>query len=117
MSDPRQLGIPYQRHSRSSRAAARSIEPAAGTCQARVLAEVRLFPKFGLTDEEIQSRLGMSSSTERPRRVELVRLGLVRDSGFMRPTTSGRLAVLWIATEKAETAQDAPGATQRLLGG
>jgi len=52
-----------------------------------------------LTDEEIQTRTGMNPSTERPRRVELVEMGLIEDSGVRRRTSSGRSAVVWKLTE------------------
>jgi len=46
------------------------------------------------TDEEIANELGMNPSTVRPRRVELVRRGLVVQDGTRR-TTSGRMATVW----------------------
>lgn len=52
---------------------------------------------FGATDEEAQDALGMGPSTQRPRRVELVGLGLVYDGGGTRPTRSGRKATVWVA--------------------
>jgi hypothetical protein len=48
-----------------------------------------------LTDEEMQVRLEMNPSTQRPRRIELVGMGLVVDSGTTRKTRSGRSAVAW----------------------
>ncbi len=50
------------------------------------------------TDEEVSGRLGMSLNTVRPRRVELVRLGLVHAIGTRRSPTSGRFAQVWGAT-------------------
>ena len=47
--------------------------------------------------EQLQEALDMPASTERPRRVELVRGGLVRDTGARARTHSGRRAVLWAA--------------------
>lgn len=46
------------------------------------------------TDEEIATGLGMNPSTERPRRIELARRGLVVQDGTRR-TNSGRMAVIW----------------------
>jgi transcription initiation factor IIE alpha subunit len=51
----------------------------------------------GLTDEEMQRRLEMNPSTQRPRRIELARRGLVVECGTRR-TASGRMAVVWKAT-------------------
>jgi predicted transcriptional regulator len=88
--------VPAQVHSETSLAAAEAIRPRLGELQQRVLAVVRHSPA---TDEEIQDALGMGPSTERPRRVELVRAGLVRDSGETRATRSGRQAVVWEVTD------------------
>jgi hypothetical protein len=49
----------------------------------------------GGTDEELQDALGMNPNTQRPRRIELVERGLVRDSGRTRKTKSGRRATVW----------------------
>lgn len=48
------------------------------------------------TDEQIQDALGLEGSTERPRRVELARAGLIKKSGVAQ-TRSGRRACLWAA--------------------
>lgn len=88
---------PAQRFSRTSRAAARSIEPALGRLQALVLAEIKLTGAHGATDDELQRAMRINPSTERPRRIELVRKKLVFDSGRERKTASGRNAVVWVA--------------------
>ena len=46
------------------------------------------------TDEQMQIGMPMPASTQRPRRVELVRAGLVVQDGVRR-TTSGRYATVW----------------------
>ena len=51
----------------------------------------------GLTDEEMLAAVQLAPSTGRPRRIELVQRGLVRDSGNIRKTASGRSAVVWTA--------------------
>jgi hypothetical protein len=48
----------------------------------------------GMTDEEQQAALAMNPSTQRPRRIELVRRGLVVEAGT-RKTSSGRMAAVW----------------------
>jgi len=58
----------------------------------------------GGTDEEAQLALGLKPQSETPRRVELVRLLLVRDSGRRRRTSSGRSATVWAVTTAADTA-------------
>ena len=107
-ADPRQLRLytdppptaPYQPHSDTSRAAAAS-QPRAQLAryQARVLEVIRQSLAYGATDEEI-ARLFVTigPNTVRPRRVELVARGLVRDSGIRRATASGRKATVWVAT-------------------
>lgn len=87
---------PAQAHSKTSKAAAEQIEPFTGTERGRVLTFIRGCEERGATDDEIQHALMMNPSTERPRRVELVRMGFIRDSGRVRPTQTGRAAVVWI---------------------
>lgn len=87
---------PAQRHSPTSREAADAILPRADTLRRAVLDALQAAPA-GLTDEEMQDQIPMTASTQRPRRVELVEAGLVRDSGDTRPTRSGRKAVVWKA--------------------
>ena len=83
----------YVSGSETSIAAAVSVEPSIASWQGKVLALLR--EGDGLTDEEMQARLGLNPSTQRPRRIELVEAGLVRDSGQRRRTRSGRWAVVW----------------------
>lgn len=87
---------PFQAHSDTSRAAAIANYPRTGTQRGRVLAAIAA-SEDGLTDEEITARTGIASSSERPRRVELVQAELVIDSGRRRPTSTGSLAVVWVA--------------------
>jgi hypothetical protein len=61
--------------------------------QRRVLELLRENP-HGLTDEEQQAALAMNPSTQRPRRIELVRRGFVVEDGA-RKTSSGRMATVW----------------------
>ena len=96
--------LPYQRHSETSREAAEAAKPTASTYRRQVLdyLRIRVIPCGadrlpGATDEEMQDDLQLNPSTQRPRRVELVSAGLVRDSGRKRKTKSGRWAVVWEA--------------------
>jgi hypothetical protein len=90
------FSLKYVRGSKTSLEAAIEAEPNAGTQRRRVLDVLRTFP-IGLTDHELQDMLDMNPSTQRPRRVELVKAGLVKDSGHFRLTPSGRRAVVWVA--------------------
>jgi hypothetical protein len=81
----------------TSAAAADSLSPATlNAMQRRVLELLAAWPQ-GLTDEEMQHKLGMNPNTQRPRRGELARAGLVVECGTRR-TTSGRMASVWQAT-------------------
>ncbi len=87
---------PSARGSVTSAAAADSLDgDTLNAMQRRVLALLQATPG-GLTDEEMQRRLGMNPSTQRPRRIELARRGLVVEAGT-RKAASGRLAVVWRA--------------------
>ena len=93
------LSLPFARGSQTSRDAAEQAKPNAATQRARVLKLVResgWSDDPGLTDEQIQERLGLSGNTQRPRRMELVTMGLIKDSGRTRKTKSGREAVVWV---------------------
>ncbi len=86
---------PYIRDSNTSFLAAEQVEPVAGTLRRNVLDYLRR--RGGATDEQISEALNMQGNTARPRRVELVELGLVHDSGETRKTRSGRKAAVWRA--------------------
>lgn len=65
----------------------------------RIFAAIRGQGTEGFTDEEGSQATWIGPSTYRPRRIELVRAGLIRDSGETRATASGRSAVVWIAAD------------------
>lgn len=98
------LGVPYQPHSQTSRAAALALAGKAQTMEARVLAYIDATGAHGCTDEElffamVKLNPGVKESTVRARRVGLFNRGLVSDViDAYRPTKSGRLAQIWIAT-------------------
>jgi len=89
--------LPYQAHSETSRTAAEGMRSTAVTDRELVLRLLK-GKLGGMTDEEIQRKLKLNPSTERPRRIELVQAGKVRDSGRRRNTASGRPAAIWEAT-------------------
>jgi len=75
----------------TSKAAAEQIVPNVASLRRAVYD----FLRIPATDEEIAHGLALNPSTARPRRVELVAAGLVRDSGTRRRTVSGRQAIVW----------------------
>jgi hypothetical protein len=80
--------------SMTSAAAADSLTPQTLNAMQRKVLELLQATPEGLTDEEMQRRLGMNPSTQRPRRGELARRGLIVTSGT-RKTASGRKADVW----------------------
>ena len=90
-------GLARADHGDTAKAAAKAIKLRSGTQRAAVLlellqADLRLW--HGETDEELQQVLGLGASSERPRRVELVSMGFVEDSGKRRKTNAGLDAVV-----------------------
>lgn len=86
--------LPYQPHSITSKKAATSMEGGAASIRYRVLTEIRNHGP--LSDEQVQDRLSLNPSTERPRRIELFKAGLIEKAGVTK-TKSGRSAVRWRA--------------------
>jgi len=82
-------------HPQTSVEAGRRAMVRSGTARRRVLEAIAYAPR---TDEEIQEDLGLSPNTARPRRVELVRDGYVRDTGQRRTTGSGSKSIVWSIT-------------------
>jgi hypothetical protein len=87
---------PYVAGSEPSRKAAIDIQDIRTDLQRRVYKYIKDKGEKGATDEETQFALAMNPSTQRPRRVELVDMGLVKDSGTTRKTASGRSATVWV---------------------
>lgn len=87
---------PAQRHSATSVAAAASLDDATLTKLHRKVLDYLQAHPAGATDEEIAWALGMNPSTERPRRIELVKRGLVVQAG-VKKAASGRKATAWRA--------------------
>lgn len=83
-----------QRHSETSVAAAEAIKPRRYNLRERVLETLTIMGP--MTDQELQAAMDLPGSTERPRRVELVRMGLVRECGRRRQQ-NGRMATIWEA--------------------
>lgn len=81
--------------SSTSRAAAAAVKPKAPSQRRAVLQFLKSHPS-GLTDAELQNGLQLSGNSERPRRRELQKAGLVTDSGRRR---DGQ--IIWIAVDAA----------------
>jgi hypothetical protein len=56
--------------------------------------------KRGATDDECQIDMNLSHQSQTVRRWELMKAGLVRDSGRKLPTQTGCPAIVWVATGK-----------------
>ncbi len=78
----------------TSREAAVAMTSAA-SLRAKVSDFIRARGWHGATDEEIQDALQMDGNTQRPRRWELAKAGLITTHG-MRVGRSGRRALVWI---------------------
>ena len=87
------------RGSETSKSAAASVETASGTQRMRVMAYILAMGGEGATDHEMQAALSMNPSTQRPRRIELVEAGNVKDSGRSRPSPSGRQSIVWVSAD------------------
>jgi len=87
------MTAPYQTHSQTSFEAAQAIEPKLKGLQGAVLEFIK--QRGPVTDSQIIAALGSPNSI-RPRRVELVRMGQVREYGWVRQE-NGRRAALWVA--------------------
>ena len=86
--------MPPHNGTATSVAAAEAIRPTVASLRADVLAFIASRPE-GATDQEISIGTGIVENTVRPRRGELIDAGHIVNSGFTRPTTSGRRAVVW----------------------
>lgn len=86
---------PAVQASRTSMAAADSLDgETLNAMQRSVVAFLKARGAHGATDEEMQAGIPMQPSTQRPRRIELVRRGLVVEAGT-RKAKSGRFATAW----------------------
>ncbi len=95
--------LPFVHRSETSQAAAEAfLKPGGPRHQVFEFIEQR--GTYGATGEEIQAHLRMQGSTQRPRCCELEKARLIQKSGKKRPTTSNRLAnvyvVKWPTQEK-----------------
>lgn len=90
---PKPIGAPFQRHSETSREAAKLIAPKVGSLQALVLNYITDHPRS--TDAQIISGLDRGANSIRPRRIELQGQGLIRQDGIVMQS-NGRKAAVWV---------------------
>lgn len=75
----------------TSRAAAMRVQP--GTLRAMVMGALN---ECGpMTADECADVIGQSILSTRPRLTELLRMGMIRDTGMRRENRSGRMAAVW----------------------
>lgn len=96
------LTPPSQKHSETSRAAAKSVEPKAGSQRAIVLDYIRSRGVTGAADFEgiaaLKAQHHSMENAYRARRGELVQLGLIRlATGMRRISPAGQECDVWIA--------------------
>ena len=88
---------PYQKGSDTSREAARSVARGAPTKRAEVYGYILARGDDGATDAEIEGGLSMLRQSVCARRNELVKLGMIRDSGRRRTSLhTGRRCAVWV---------------------
>ncbi len=92
---------PYQAHSDTSKAAADEIADKLPALRGNVYRVIHMAGKEGVTDLDIEGELGIAGSTVRPRRIELLEMGLVVAAKEKKRTPSGRWAYAWISAANA----------------
>ena len=83
----------------TSHLAAKDAAPRAGTNRALALRYIRAAGVHGLTDFELAYLANIPQTSIGVRRGELVRQGFVTKSDLRRPSPSGSLAAVWVATD------------------
>jgi hypothetical protein len=76
---------------------ARPTRERAQSQRERLLAFLVARGSVGATDEQMQFALSLSGNTQRPRRGELVKAGLVVDAGVRLVTSNLKRAIVWVA--------------------
>jgi len=96
------LGPSHHNAPETSGQAAVANYPRSGTQRAKVLNVIyqALMFEDGLTLDEIANWTGLVANSVRPRRKELERDGLVRDSGKRKSSNMGHPAVVWTLTQE-----------------
>jgi hypothetical protein len=98
-------GLVRNDHRQTSQTTARAVSVKSGTQRAAVLLALYHVNKrgdLGLTDWELQEALQLGASSERPRRVELCRMGLVEATTVVRKI-NGHDQTVWAITGQGVT--------------
>lgn len=90
---------PAAPYSATSIAAARDVEPRAGTQRHAVAAAIRFAGKRGYTRHQVASVTGLSLQSVCARCKELLDAGLIEVGPLVRPTPLGRYAEVLVARE------------------
>lgn len=99
MSAPEE-GLFRNDHPETSVEAARAVAKKTVADRARIEGYLKSLTPDGASDRDLQDHLPMESSTERPRRVELVRAGIVKAGPRVRQ--HGRMVIRWVWVPPAE---------------
>lgn len=89
-----EIAAPFQKHSATSKEAARIIVGKCGPMERELLVLFFHAGDHGWTDDALIEKVGTHSV--RPRRIFLVATGKLRDSGATRKTRMGRNATVWV---------------------
>lgn len=90
---------PGHRDVDTSVAAADALAPKLGRLQLMAQSAIRAAGARGLTADELAARLDMDRWSIQPRTSELRRRGLIRDSDQRRPNATGKMAIVWVASD------------------
>jgi hypothetical protein len=90
---------PHTPGSETSEAAAKKVAFRLTKVRAAVLYEIGRTGGVGMTDDELEEKLGYPTSTARKRRTDLFQAGLVVDSGDTRKTRAGCDATVWMISD------------------
>lgn len=88
----------------TSIAAAADMANSLGYLQRRAFTTIRASGNYGLTADELAMHLAMDRYSIQPRTSELKRKGLIADSRKRRRNATGKLAIVWVVTEKGANA-------------
>ena len=87
---------PYVPGSDTSKAAAKKVAPTIGTWHKKIYKAIDE-SDFGMTDEMLEIHFDRKHQFISPRRGELVKAGMIIDSGEKGTNTTGSKAILWVS--------------------